>query len=214
MAGKDIISFGAAVAGDVMSVFIPGAGTVGKVVDSYLDRKQAEVHEILLEELSKGGFHGEIKFDEHDADPLLEVTFRLSKAVAAGAARDNLRLLAQIIAGLKKNKALANDAFQKWSGILESLTRDELMVIGNAAIAQRTVEASEEEPKPPFFKVLEEAMTAGNYQRPEFMALCASVSRTGLLLPASAWGGLVYSPSPWLGELATLADVESLASRP
>jgi hypothetical protein len=39
---------------------------------------------------------------------LIDVIMRFSKAVADGAAQENLRLLAQVIAGLKKNKALAD----------------------------------------------------------------------------------------------------------
>jgi len=52
---------------------------------------------------------------------------RFTKAVADGAARENLHLLAQVIAGLKKNKALEGDKFRKWCSMLEHLTRDELI---------------------------------------------------------------------------------------
>jgi hypothetical protein len=41
--------------------------------------------------------------------------------------------------------------------------------------------------------------------------LCASVSRTGLIIPMSAFGGMVYMPTPWLEELGGLADLESMA---
>jgi hypothetical protein len=51
---------------------------------------------------------GQVQFDPQDIDPLIDVIMRFSKAVADGAAQENLRLLAQVIAGLKKNKALAD----------------------------------------------------------------------------------------------------------
>jgi len=60
---------------------------------------------------------------------------------ADGAARENLRLLAQVIVGLKKNKALEPDKFRKWANILEQLTRDELMVIGKAVSIKRKMTA-------------------------------------------------------------------------
>jgi hypothetical protein len=48
----------------------------------------------------------------------------------------------------------------------------------------------------------------------EVLALCASVSRTGLLVPLGAFGGVIYSDSAWLEELGTLAELEPLAGQP
>jgi hypothetical protein len=54
---------------------------------------------------------------------------------------------------------------------------------------------------------------AGDVRLPgEIEPLCASLSRTGLLLPASAYGEMIYMPTPWLTELATLADIEGIAA--
>ena len=48
-----------------------------------------------------------------------------------------MRLLAQVIVGLKKNKALDPDKFRKWANTLEQLTRDELIVLGKAVAIRR-----------------------------------------------------------------------------
>src|SRR5262245_8022485 len=103
MSGKDIIPFGAAVAGDVLSAFqIPGGNTLVAIAEAAVAKKRREAANILIDEI-RGGHHGTINFDEHDLDPLIDIILRFSKAVGEGAARENLRLLAQIIVGLKKN---------------------------------------------------------------------------------------------------------------
>lgn len=138
MSGKEMLPFGAAIASDVLSALqLPGGAFLSKFADKYLERKQKEAAEILIEEIAKGSF------SESDIDPLIEITYRFSKAAADGAARENLRLLAQVIAGLKRNKALNSDKFRKWANILEQLTRDELMAIGKAIALTRKMNTQE-----------------------------------------------------------------------
>lgn len=85
------------------AVGIPIGGTLVKIADKWLERKKREASEILIAEIAKGS-QGPINFSESDTDPLIEITYRFSKAAADGAARENLRLLAQVIAGLKRKK--------------------------------------------------------------------------------------------------------------
>jgi len=167
----------------------------------------------LIGEIAKGSPEP-IDFTESEADPLIEIIYRFSKAVSDGAARENLRLLAQVIVGLKKNKALDPDKFRKWANTLEQLTRDELMVIGKAIAIKREFDTGSLQLNVPgdFWKSLRSALETSGYQPGEIEPLCASLSRTGLLLPASAYGGMIYMPTPWLTELATLADVEGIAA--
>jgi hypothetical protein len=132
MPDTDLIPFGAAIAGDVLSALsIPGGSTLSAVVTSALAKKRREAADILIKEVTSGR-HGPVEFDKHDIDPLIDIILRFSKAVAEGAARENLILLAQIIAGMKKHRALDPDRFLRWSKIVEGLTRDELLVIGFA----------------------------------------------------------------------------------
>jgi hypothetical protein len=214
MSGREMIPWGAAVVGDVLSAFkLPGGNTLAKLGDRYLERKQKEAAEILIEEVAKGSPEP-INFAESEADPLIEIIYRFAKAAADGAARENLRLLAQVIAGLKKNKALEPDRFRKWANILEQLTRDELVVIGKAISIKRSMTA---EGAPfntnEFATRLRSELITSRYSPTEIDPLCASLVRTGLLLAASGYGGvLVPLPTPWLDELGTLADVEGLAA--
>jgi hypothetical protein len=155
--------------------------------------------------------HGPVNFDEHDVDPLIDIILRFSKAVAEGAARENLILLAQIIAGMKKHRALDPDQFRRWSKIVESLTRDELLVVGFAYLTDKEIDARKDPDS--FNSRLREKVKKAGYDAGETEALLTSVGSTGLLSSASAWGGLAFAPTPWLAELGELADIEAQTKR-
>lgn len=203
-----LLSYGAQVAGEVITLFAPGGGLLAKAVDTHLARKSQEAVEIAIEELAKGN----VDFDEADAEPFVAILLRYSKAASEGAARRNLRLLMQIVVGLKRNKALDGDAFRRWAGILEHMTRDELMLIGQAIIIQRRKQEGVQGIDENFWQLLKDAMEAGRYSVAEVPALAASVGRYGVLIPVSAYGGIAYRPSPWLEELASLVDHSALIS--
>jgi hypothetical protein len=66
--------------GEVLSVLsLPGSGFLGKLGDKYFERKQKEAAEILIEEVAKGSPEP-INFTESDADPLIEIIYRFSRA--------------------------------------------------------------------------------------------------------------------------------------
>jgi hypothetical protein len=208
MADSDLVPFGAGIAGDVLSALgLPGGGTLSAVATSYLAKKRREAAEVLIKEISAGR-HGPVNFNEQDVEPLIDIVLRFSKAVADGAARENLRLLAQIIAGLKKRRALDPDRFRRWAQIVEDMTRDELMVVG---LAVRIGNEIDSEMNPDSFnEQLKSAVNYAGYSAEEVEALLTRVASTGLLSSASAWGGLAYVATPWLKELGDLAEVESV----
>jgi hypothetical protein len=101
MSDSDLVPFGVAVAADVLSAFqLPGGSSLTTIADAFIAKRRREAANMLIAELSNG-YHGPIRFEEYDLDPLIEIICRFSKAVAEGAARENLRLLAQVIAGLR-----------------------------------------------------------------------------------------------------------------
>jgi hypothetical protein len=210
MPDTDIIPFGAAVVGDVLSALsIPGGNTFSALAFAALAKKRREAAEILIEEISSGR-HGPVEFDAHDVDPLIEIILRFSKVVAEGAARENLVLLAQVIAGMKKHRALESDEFRKWSKVIEHLTRDVLLVVG---FAYRLAKERPADRRDDFNGALRQAIKHAGYANDELEALLMSVGGSGLLSSASAWGGLAYEPTRWLLELGKLADVEGRAAR-
>jgi len=205
-------SLGAAVAADVLSALhLPGGSTLKYVADRFVQRRRKEAAEILIAQISAGGLHGEIEFEERDIDPLIDIIFRFSKAVGDGAANDNLTFLAEVIAGLKSRRALAVDSFRRWAGILEDLTRDELLLIGKAYVTEADIfamhEAGGEKIANDFWQKIQATMKEAGYSAGEISALCATVSRTGILVPVSAFGTTAYMPSPWLNELGSLTSI-------
>ena len=208
MPDTNIIPFGAAIAGDLLSALsLPGGNTLAAVAAGFLAKKRREAAEILIAEIASGR-HGPVNFEDHDIEPLIDMILRFSKAVAEGAARENLVLLAQIIAGLKKNRAFDPDRFRRWCKVLEHLSRDELLVIGFAYRAEREL-AGRTDAIDAFGPLLREMLSSAGYGEGEIEALLTAVGSSGLLSSASAYGGLAYQPTPWLSELGMLADVEA-----
>jgi hypothetical protein len=213
MSDSDLVPFGAAVAADVLSAFqLPGGSSLTKIADAFIAKRRREAANMLIAELSNG-HHGPIRFEEYDLDPLIEIICRFSKAVAEGAARENLRLLAQVIAGLKKHRALEPDRFRKWANVLEHLTRDELVLLGRAyTIAKRL----DENPSSAntFSADLPRSMADVGYDLSTTAALCSALCRTGILVPDVLVSGMAYKGTAWLLELGRLAELSSLAGQP
>lgn len=209
MNDSETLPFGAAVAATVLeTLHLPGGTLLTKYAEGALAKKRRAVAEILIDEI-KSGRHGQINFDQYDVDPLIDIILRFTKAASEGAAKANLRLLAQVIAGLKKNKSLESDRFRRWAAILEDITRDELIAIGLAyRIWKKNPNPTQDNPNT-FNEDLRKALESGGYGK-EIDALLTAASRTGLLAPGSAFGGLAYYPTPWLWQLGELADLEGL----
>lgn len=203
MPEKHPLTLGALIATETLACFgVPGGSTVSTIIGGYLEGRRKEAMGILIEEIAAGD-HENVAFLPEDVDPFIEIIHRFSKAIEDGTAITNLRLLAQVIAGEKKNKALDPDHFRKWASILADMTRSELVLVGNA------IRVMEQEPEN-YWQTLIDQMIEGNFEEDEIQALTASVARTGLLLPVSAYGGLIYKPSPWLHELSSLVRCEDL----
>lgn len=207
MSGVELARFGAVVAGDLLSILVPGGGTLTHIAHAVVERRRQKSAEILIEELS-AGLHGPVIFDDLDIEPVVAMTLRISRAVSDGTSMRNIRFLAQVVAGLKKQKGLSEDAFLKWSKIVEQLTRDELLLIGFAyrAMLDRNRGDPREIDKV-FRESLAEMCKEAGIDDDERTFLCAALSRTGILIPVSAWGATVYHPSRLLQELGVLIDL-------
>jgi hypothetical protein len=204
---NDIIPFAGAVAEDVLAALkLPGGSTLSFIAERYVTKKRREAAEVLIEEISSGR-HGPVNFEEEDIEPLIDMVLRFSKAVSDGAARENLTLLAQIIAGLKKKRAFDPDRFRRWAGVIEGLTRDQLLVLG---LSVRVMRANVAKGGGSFNEDIRKALKEAGYPEGELEALLTSVSSTGLISSASAWGGLAYTPTLWMLELEELAGLEAV----
>lgn len=203
MTEKDFLTSAQIIVSETLTILgIPGGTTLGKALEGCAERRRNEARDILIDEI-QNGIHGKVEFLPEDADDFIRIIHRYSKAVEEGAARENLKLLAQVIAGKKKNKALDPDGFLKWANILSDLTRSELLLLG------KSITVHHKKPDE-FWPKVKAEMATGGFSAEECYALASSVARTGLLLPFSAYGELEYRSSPWLAELEQLVDLEVL----
>lgn len=202
------VSFGEIVS-DVLG-HVPVAGVFKAAIQQVFKRRLDRAREILLEEMKTGDK------DLTDAAELEEVAatiYRYGRAAQEGAARLNLRLLAQVIAGQHYAGVLKADEFLYYADILSSLTMEEIIFLGclikhlkirigggdkdsdkAAWTATRDVEG---ELVPSVFKTKE-----------DFDACCASLLRTGLLAVGSGFGALVYKGTTLLEKMEQWASFE------
>jgi hypothetical protein len=94
------------------------------------------------------------------------------------------------------------------------LTRDELLVIGVGYTIRRKIETDKTTVPNDFWQQLQHRLGQAGYKREEIGALCASVSRTGLLVPVTAYDVMAYMSTPWLEQLGELANLEAEALKP
>ncbi|MGQ0444375.1 MAG: hypothetical protein ACT4O2_04410 [Beijerinckiaceae bacterium] len=200
MSKGDAILGRIAIVSDVMAALgIPGTSTFQLAVSNALERRKREAIDLLIAEVAKGKREG-VEFTNGEAAELVQMLLRFSSAVDAGAARQNLGLLAQVIFGLKRNKTFEYDKFSKWANILQTLTRNEILFLGAA------YHLMNEKPDD-FWKKIKESLSS-NFLSNECDQIAAALTRTGLILPMSAWGGMAYIASPALKELGQLAALE------
>ena len=126
-------------------------------------------------------------FEENDVHDFAQMVLRLYDAVSKGTARRNLRLMSQVIVGLKRHRLFEFNNFQRWATRAETLTRDEILLLGTAYRLKK--KGVQEE----VWAALKEALVPEPFKtNADLEAVCAALARTGLVLPASAWGGMVY----------------------
>jgi hypothetical protein len=184
------------------ALHLPGAETLGALVEKEIEERNRSTFEMLLTELQKARDEG-VAFEENDVHDFAQMVLRLHDAVSKGTARRNLRLMSEVIVGLKRNRLFEFDNFQRWANVLETLTRDEILVLAAAyRLMMQGVQdvwaglQSELVPQPFKTKI-------------DLEAVCAALPRTGLVIPMSAWGGIVYLFTNGVAQLGALADLEA-----
>ena len=95
MTSKEIAAIGGVAIEEIFSCLsIPGGATASHILHKVFEKKAIEARDILLQEMSQGGA------PEIAEDDAVYIIYRYLRAAQEGAARVNLRLLAQVIAGI------------------------------------------------------------------------------------------------------------------
>lgn len=118
--------------GDSLSLInYPAAGTAATgaalALQRVMKRREDAAREVLQSELSKGNIG---PLDAAAQDDAVAILFRYARAAQEGAARRNLRLLAQVIRGQLSLGNLVADEFLSYADVLASLRREEVTLLG------------------------------------------------------------------------------------
>jgi hypothetical protein len=181
---------------------VPGGETLSLIVERELEKRNRKAFEDIVSELERGASEG--VFEQDDVSEFVQMVLRIVNSMSKGTARRNLRLLARVIIGLKRNQAFEFDRFQRWANVLETLTRNEIILLGRAyRVLQR-----EPPPRGQFWSLLRDDLVPNTFSGAELAELAAALLRTGLLLPVPALGNLNYVAGDSLKELGALAELE------
>lgn len=198
---RGVVLTGVTLAQEVLSALhLPGASILETMVNAAYERRRASAREIFIELIKREGTEN-LQFEEGEVDDLIQMMMRFAKAAEEGTARQNLRLLAQVIFGLKRNRIFEFDKFLACANVLESLTRDEILFLG------RMYKFYTNNPERNDYRAFL-ASVSDMFDSKRAEALAAALTRTGMLLPVSAFGSINYTPGPRFYEICELAQVE------
>lgn len=111
---------------------IPGGATASQLLQTIFQKKANEAREILFDEIKSG--HPPALTE----DDTVYIIYRYLRAAQEGAARVNLRLLAQVIAGDPSVTSLTSDKFLYYADMISALRIEEIKLLGIMVREKRT----------------------------------------------------------------------------
>jgi len=173
-------------------------------------RKAKITAEILLDELARGNAHLQ---DAADVDEVAAMVFECAFAAQRGAARRNLRLLAQVLVGIiRQGPPLYADEFLRWSRVLADLSREEIILLATLHKHWQENKSSKEVTIP---VAATKAELVGDHKTfatiEEFDLTAASLIRTGLVVLLPGWDGASFpKTTSRLELLLSIARIEDV----
>jgi len=191
----------------------PGGALVGfafsSALSALMERRTATAREILLKELRLG----EKRLPPAQIDEGVAIVYRYFRAAQEGAARLNLRLMAQTVAGQARLESLSADEFLRDADMIASLRREEVFLLAKLFHAWNSDWLSKEQEgfqmKSAMAWVAAELVPSVFHDRDEVDATAAAITRTGLLKIMPAIGASVYMPTVLLNKLMSKCDLEA-----
>lgn len=195
------------------------AGDIAKEVVSaslarVVRRRMDEASQLLMEKVRIGDI---ALADAEAADDAVAMLFRFYRAANEGAARAALRLLASVMRNELVQPRPQADSFHRWADILAGLSHQEIIVLGeihqlrldhppgpitSGALAAQITKQARDRISPTWVCKDED----------QLMTVLAALTRTGLVLPSSGYGGGInYCTSGLMDELLQLVGLEELA---
>lgn len=182
------------------SAGLPGGTLLAKAVEREMERRKNAALELLIDALKQGDEQG-VHIDNEDAEQFAGMMLRFMSAAKDGAARKNLRLMARLVIGLKREGPFEDDQFQRWAGILKDMTALEIEIIAECYRVMRKENVVR--PWADAFQAL-----SAHHNRDDILQSAAALLRTGLLVPDILASGMSYEPSSAVLTLGSLASFE------
>ena len=177
-----------------------------------MEKRLSDAREILLDELRLGDV---TLYTARDLEESVAIAFRYARAAQEGAARLNLRLMAQVIAGQAHLGNLVADEFLSWSDILASLRREEIILTATLHQCTEKIDSGDERgviiQESNTWNCACEKLIPQLFESEELMrSVAGGVTRTGLLVSGRTFDGTGnFIPSPLLDKVLRLCDFEA-----
>lgn len=196
---------------DALTLFGFPTSTAATVFQAFMRRRGDEARDILFEEISSGRIDTLEAASEDDA---VAIVYRYFLAARDGTARRNLRLLAKVIVGQAQRDRLYADNFARYADILARLSRDEILVLGkyySLALREEAITSDQEQARSNAWKQMVGELVPEQFaDKRHIENVCTQAMGHGLIIAVSVWGGLAYSLSPLMDELAEFIDFEDV----
>lgn len=193
----------------LLEQYAPEVGqTIGGATLNALLRKRAEAaRAILLDRLSKG----KANISDIPGEEAAAILFRYMRAAEEGAARTNLKLLADVAIGQDAKPGFYANEFLYWAEILASLRREEIIVLGLVHREAQKVGYKIERSGAFWIECVKFLEAERGISPATADTIAAALLRSGLL---SLLGGLydmghAYLPSSNLEKLGEMANLEA-----
>lgn len=184
-------------------------------IESLLRRRLEVAREIFLSQLESGDC---LLSDVAEVDEAAAAIFEYLSAAQRGAARANLRLMAQVFSGQIKTPPLYADEFLRWAGLIASLSREEIIALTVHTKMwkrhKREREAGHDDAGKDTREV-KELIDRGVFRDGrEFARVLSALTRTGLVIARSGWGNLIYEPTDLAESFLNLVDTDAALREP
>ncbi|WP_296987924.1 hypothetical protein [Thalassospira sp. UBA1131] len=206
-------SFGAAVSDLASLVDVGFEASIGtgaaSMMQKIMQKRLAGARDILLEEIREGKVHIS---EAVEGDEIVAVAYRFARSAMEGAARVNLRLMAKALKKQLQEPNLLASKFQHHAAIIASLRREEIILLCGLYEIEHTAEYSskkdDQRPGWALGKLRDRFIPSLFANDKALMATLIALTRTGFVIPETAWDTFVYSTSPNLSEVISLEEFE------
>jgi hypothetical protein len=198
-----MITIGSAVAAKVFDE-IAGA-TFHTALDRLVARHRAIGREALLEQVRKG------KPWAIQDDDAAAAMFAYLRAVQEGAAKANLRMIAEALFNAAQEPTFAPDEFRRHADALAALSRDEILLLAAFIRANKATEGRPGDQTDPNIRaglVWATILQGGELPGLDVLALAAALGRTGWIEPLAGGGGMMYYTTSAFSTIERLVDFE------